>query len=447
MFKRFSNNYAPISDTGAGGMSTEMSKDDILDYLNADDDKGDKKDDDKPDDVVEGDDEPKPKDKAKDKVKEKKEPEPDDDEKTENEDDDEEIDLDELEESLKEPSEENLELVTPVSRARILKKYPNIFKDFPYLEKAYYREQQYTEIFSHPDDAKQAAEKANTLDQFETDIFSGNTEVLLRAVKDTTPKAFNKLVDNYLPTLARVDNDAHTHVVGNVIKQTIMAMVRNGKSSNNEALTTAAQILNQFVFASNDFEPPSTLTKNERPEVEDEEKTQLRARNQALIRERFEEARGELNTKVNNSIKSVVEQNIDPKDAMSDYVKRNAVRDAMEQVEKLIDSDTRFKTIVNKLWENAYKANFSKTSVDSIRSAYMSKAKTLLDAVVKKSRNEALRGIGKRVRDDDDTKARKPGQRSKSDNDERPRSSKSSGNSKEIPKGMSSLEFLMQDDD
>jgi hypothetical protein len=463
MFKRFSNNwqpfYAPISDAASGsGMSSEMSKDDILDYLNTDDDdKGDKKgaDDDKSDDLGkdEDDDKPKPKDKAKDKDKKEKESksDDDDDEKSEDDDDDEEIDLDELEESLEEPTEEKLELVTPVSRARILKKYPNIFKDFPYLEKAYFREQQFTEIFSHPTDAKQAYEKAQTLDQFENDILSGNTEVVLRTVKETTPKAFAKLVDNYLPTLAKVDNDAHTHVVGNVIKQTIMAMVRNGKGTGNEALTTAAQILNQFVFASNEFEPPSTLARNEKPEVEDEEKTQLRARNQALIKERFEEARGELNTRVNNSIKSVIEQNIDPKDAMSDYVKRSAIRNAMEEVESLIDKDVRFKTIVNKLWENAYKANFSRSSVDSIRSAYMSKSKTLLDSVIKKSRNEALRGIGKRVREDkdDDTKARdnKGQRRSKSDDDERPRSSKSSGNSKEIPKGMSSLEFLMQGDD
>jgi hypothetical protein len=49
--------------------------------------------------------------------------------------------LKEIEEELEPPTEEQLELVTPVRRKEILTKYPNLFKDFPYLEKAYYREQ------------------------------------------------------------------------------------------------------------------------------------------------------------------------------------------------------------------------------------------------------------------------------------------------------------------
>ena len=38
--------------------------------------------------------------------------------------------------------------MTPVRRKEILAKYPKLFKDFPYLEKAYYREQQFTEVLS-----------------------------------------------------------------------------------------------------------------------------------------------------------------------------------------------------------------------------------------------------------------------------------------------------------
>lgn len=466
MFKRFSNNWQPFfapADSASGGTPTigggsEMSKDDIYDFLSSDDD-DDKGADDKSDDLDEESDDDKSdkSDKGKDKDKsekksrsEKKDKDSDDDDSDEDEDDDD-IDLDELEESLEEPDDEKLELVTPVSRARILKKYPELFKDFPYLEKAYYREQQFTEIFPHPSDAKQALEKAQILENFEKDIFAGNTETILKAIKDETPKSFGKLVDNYMSTLAKIDNDAHTHVVGNVIKQTIMAMVRNGRKSGNEALTTAAQILNQFVFAESDFEPPTKFAKDDAPEQEDEEKVQLRRERESLIRQRFTESRDELNTRVSNSIKATIEQNIDPRSTMSDYVRRSAVRDAVEQVEQLIEKDTRFKTIVDRLWEKAFKENFSKSSLDSIRSAYVSKAKTLLDSVIKKSRNEALRGMGKRVREDkdetNDKSSRRDQRRSKSDDDERPRSRNSSGKSSDIPKGMSTLEYLMKDDD
>ncbi len=464
MFKLHSNNWqpyfaAPDGNAGGGGVpSSEMSKDDILDYLKDDDD--DKGDDDKSDDLDEGDDDKgdsKSKDKKKDKDTKKEKPkskdkddsDDDDDDDSKDDEDDDELDLDELEESLDDKvDEEKLELVTPVSRAKILKKYPELFKDFPYLEKAYFREQQFTEIFSHPDDAKQALEKAETLDKFETDLFSGNTETILRAIKSETPEAFNKLVDNYLPTLFKIDKDAHTHVVGNTIKQTIIAMVDEARNSDNKALEQAAQILNQFVFASSKFTPPTKLASESKTEVVDEEKVQLRKRSEELVRQRFEDARGELNSRVNNSIKATIEQNIDPRNSMTDYVKRTAVRDALEQVEKLITQDTRFKSIVDRLWEKSFKENFSRASQETIRSAYMTKAKTLLDSVIKKSRNEALRGMGKRVKDEDkDTNNKSSRRDQRKDDDEKPRSRNNSGKSSDIPRGMSTLEFLMKDDD
>jgi hypothetical protein len=83
--------------------------------------------------------------------------------------------------------------------------------------------------------------------------------------------------------------------------------------------------------------------------------------------------------------------------------------------------------------------------VDKIRSAYVSKAKTLLPSVIKKARNDALRGMGKRVKDDDDTtdeSTRKKGPVPSG----RPRSQSSNTGkikeAKDIPSGMSTLDFL-----
>jgi hypothetical protein len=466
MFKQFINNWHPFyappeSSSGGATANREMSKEDIYDALGDDsddnDDKGgdDESDDLDKDDKSDDDEKPKTKDKKKDKEdkkdksKSKSKSDDDDDEKSDDEDedeDDDELDLDALEEDLKEPTDDDLELVTPVSRAKILKKYPALFKDFPYLEKAYFREQQFTEIFPHPADAKEALEKASALDHFEKDLLSGNTEAILKSIKDDSPKSFAKLADNYMTTLYKVDSEAHTHVVGNIIKQTIMSMVSQGRRSNNEALQTAANILNQFVFASSDFEPPTKLSGDEKPDEVDEEKEQLKRERSELVKARFAEVRDDLNTRVNNSIRSTIEQNIDPRNSMNDYVKKNAIRDAQENLESLINSDKRFKAITDKLWEKAFKENFTRTSIDTIRTAYTSKARTLLDSVIKKSRIEALRAMGKRVntKDKNDDKSPRKGQ---SDNDERPRSKNKSGNSPTVPKGMSTLEFLMQDDD
>ena len=397
----------------------ELGKEDIIELLGEDDEKDEKLD-------------------IKEK-KEEKEPEKEDEEKEEKEEKDE---LDEELEELEEPDEDKLELTTPVRRKEILSKYPKLFKDFPYLEKAYYREQQFTEILSTIDDAKLAVSKAEVLDKFESDLGKGNLEPALKAVKNNEA-AFASLVDNYLPTLAKVDRDAYHHVVGNIIKTTTLAMIKEGESSKNEELQEAAKILNHFVFGNTQVTPPTNLAKPKEDTSKDDE---LARREREILQRQFEDSRDGLNTKVGNVLKSTIEANIDPKESMTDYVRRNATRECQEKLEELLDGDKRLGILIDKLWESAFKDGFSRSSLDKIKSAYLSRARTLLPTVIKQARNEALKGLGKRVVDDEDDTPKKgplPAGRSASSN-------KSSGKSereqaKAIPKDVSTRDYLMQD--
>lgn len=346
-------------------------------------------------------------------------------------------DLLELEQELEGPGEEELELIAPVRRKEILARYPNLFKEFPYLEKAYYREQKFTELLPTIDDAKAAVEAKQTLDRMEADVMGGNTELILRAVREQNPQGFAKIVDDYLPTLAKVDEKAYFHVLGNVTKHTIVAMVREGRKSGNEALASAAQILNQFVFGTSEFQPPQPLSK---PVPEDGREQQINEREQQFVRQQFENTRNDLNTRVNNTLKNTIDANIDPKKSMTDYVRKNASREAMEMLETVLSKDARFIALRDKLWEAAFKSNFSRESVERIKSAYLSRAKTLLPTVIKKARIDAMRGLGKRADEEErvDKTPVSPG---------RPRSNASGKISKasEIPKGMRTIDFLMQD--
>lgn len=379
--------------------------------------------------------------------------EEDTDEETDEEDEDEELSLeDEFEEDLKEPSEEDLELVTPVRRREILKKYPNLFKDFPYLEKAYWREQQFTEVFPTIDDAKTAREDAQILTKFEGDLLKGDIQTVLKAVKDKSPNAFNKVANNYLKTLADVDERAYLNVISNLTKHTISSMAAKARSSNNEALMQAATILNQFVFGSDEWVPPKELEVKE-DEPNNPKEKEISDREKAFNQRQFETARTDINTRVGNSLKATIDANIDPKKAMTDYVRKNASRDAMEILTGLINKDTRFKALNEKLWEAAFKANFSKESTDRIRAAHLSKAKTLLPSVLKKARIDALRGMGKRVRESADEDNNETTERKAPLAARKPASSGNKGghkvgkvtNAKDIPKGMSTLEFLNSD--
>src|SRR3990167_9176528 len=87
----------------------------------------------------------------------------DQDDDTKEEIEEKEPETEEKEEPEKEEEPERLDLVAPVRKKEILAKYPTIFKDFPYLEVAYFRDRQFSEIFPTVDDAKEAQEKADTL--------------------------------------------------------------------------------------------------------------------------------------------------------------------------------------------------------------------------------------------------------------------------------------------
>lgn len=441
--------YTPAdSNTGGNIPPGEMGKEDVIKFLGEDDepevidleDKGKKK-----VKAKEGEEELEEGLEDKDKKGREKEGEEEEEEET-NEEENEEDELAELERELEGPDEEQLELKTPVPRREILKKYPNLFKDFPYLETAYYREQQFTELLPTIDDAKKAVEKSRTLDKFENELMDGSVDTILKAVYGENKNAFYKIVDNYLPTLAEIDEKAYNHILGTVIKHTIMSMVSESNKSKNESLQTAAHLLNQFVFGSSEFEPPKKLSRNQSPE-ETDEGDKIKREKQEFARQKFTSVHEELNNRVEGMLKATIDANIDPKKSMTDYVRQTASRDAIETLTGLIERDSRFKSLMDRLWEKAFESNFDKESTDRIRKAYVSKAKTLLPSVIKKARNEALRGLGKRVKDDEEQEEREPTVRS-SRNNERPAAPKKVGNiknAKDIPAGMSTLEFLNSD--
>ena len=358
----------------------------------------------------------------------------------------EEDELKEIEEELAGPKEEDLEqLMTPVRRKEILAKYPNLFKDFPYLEKAYYREQQFTELLPTIEDARVAVDKANTMDTFERYIVQGgDISPVLAAAKEENPEAFNRIADNYLQALGSVDKQAYYHVLGNVIKDTIITMVREGRNLGDQGapLTAAANVLNQFVFGSQNFQPHHPLARRPDPNVQARE-YDLRQQQQQIVYTKFEGVREGLQTKADNVLKSTIDGHIDPRGTMSDYVKSHATAEAFDNLETLISKDARFRSLLDKLWEKAFQSDFDKESTDKIKSAYLSKAKTLLPSVIKRARSEAMRG---RKADDDDIlsiKADKKGPITPGRS-----TSPSSGKYKkasDIPKGMSTLDILMKD--
>lgn len=352
----------------------------------------------------------------------------------------EEDELAELEKELQGPTDEQLELMPAPRRKEILAAFPELFKKFPYLEKAYYRDQQYTELLPTIPDAKEAVEKSKAFDAINKRIEDGDIKSVLEVINKKDKNTFHSVVDNYLTSLNEVDPSAYLHVIGNVAKHITIQMVNEAKRINNEDLHKAAILMHQYAFGNSEFTPPQTLARPK--EQTNEKETDLDRREKEFNQRRYNEAQNDLSTKVNNSIKATIDKHIDPKQSMTDYVKRAAINDALANVNKFISQDTRFATIIDKLWEDSARRGFDKASVDKIRMACISKAQTLLPTVIKSARNEALKGLGKRqIEEKEETNDEKETP------EKRERSTSSNKSSKgKVPEGMTTREYLMADD-
>jgi len=338
-------------------------------------------------------------------------------------------------------TDDNLDIEAPPRKKEILKDFPELFKKYPFLEKMMYRDREYTQLFGSFDDAKEIAEKSENFSNFENQLLSGNTEEILKGVKDADEKAFNIIVDDYLPTLAKVDKEAYFHVVGNLNRRLIMEMVQEANDTGNDELKQAALLVNQFVFGSSKFTAPTQRVDKK----QDVEKNEVEQERLSLVRERFETARDDLQTKVDNTLRATISDYIDPKGNMSSYVKKNAVADAMRLLSSSIADDSSTVKNLDRLWRSAFEAKFSRDSLVKIQSFYLSKAKGNLKNAILKARAEALKDVQPRVKSETDE------EEEKEDNSRRPsrnispgRPSQPKGKNQQ-QKGESVTDFFMRD--
>jgi len=345
---------------------------------------------------------------------------------------------------LKAKDDDEIDIDAPPRKKEINKEFPEFFKKFPFMEKILYRDKQYTELFGSFDDAKEAAEKIEVFTNFETQLLSGKTDDILKNVKETDSKAFDKIVDDYLPSLARVDKDAYFEVVGNVTKQLISEMMREGKKSENEALQEAAALINQFIFGTTEFTP----SKPRVAEVKNEEAEKIEADRLNYVRERFDDARVDLQGRVDNILKNTIDQYIDPKSQMTAYEKKNAIKDALSDLHEMLGGDASLRKNLDKLWKASLDDKFSKTSLDKIQSAYLGVAKRNLATSIKKARAEALKDkTPKKAKEDTEEVEEEVEEKEtpKKGNITPGKPSKPNKDGKDIKKGQSVADFFAED--
>lgn len=350
--------YAPDSGTIGAVEEGSLSPQDVIDLMGADDDTKD-------DDSIKDDKEPSSGKKEPEEKKEKEEvPE---------------LQLEDVDE---------VEIQDIPRRREILKQFPEIFKKFPGIEKAIYREQQYSELFPTITEAKSAIESVKQYKEFESSLLSGDLGAVLKAVKNADSDAFKKIGGNFLQTIASVDQESYYGVINEVLQHAIYGMASQAQTDNNDDLKIAAQILNEFVFHSKQIKQPTakqvTQPNNDQQKLDNERMQFQQERLTAVIED--------ISSKAQNTIKSTVEKNIDPKNSMSAYVKSKAINDASDRMEQALLSDRRYMNMIDNLYAAAAKSGFDNASRTKIKNTIYTKAKAILPDIIREVRAEALKG-------------------------------------------------------
>lgn len=358
----------------------KLDVDDVEDFLSSGEE--DKVEDDKVDDEDETEEEPVT-------VKADDEDDEEGDDDTEEED---KVELKEEEDEDKEKldlkEEEEKDLNVPPKKKEILAKYPKFFEEFPSVERIIFRDKAYSEMFGSFDEAKEVFNKVERLNEFETQLLSGDTKDVLSTVKEADPKAFDKIVDNYLKSLFDVDPDAYKDVTENFAKRIILGMADHAKKKGDKELDDAAKRLHEFLFDTDQWTDMKVRVKSDKSE-EEESVAKERA---ALTQERFESARDGLTVKVDNVLKSTIAEHIDPRQAMTPYEKKHAVDETLKRLHEKVGSDPAFRKNLDRLWKAAFGDKFSSTTLDSIKRSYLGKSRVLLSSVIKEVRTEVLKG-------------------------------------------------------
>src|SRR6267142_857521 len=325
-----------------------------------------------------------------DNLEESKDKEDEDTDKEDKEEKDEELPVEEDEEIEENEEEELPETKLRPSIKSITKEFPEaekIFKKYPQLRDAYYREGKFSQLYATIEDAEEASVKAESLDAINADLMDGNTKDILQAINKDNPDSFKKIAANFLPTLQSLDENLFYETAIPLVNTAIRNLYLAGQKSKDNNMMGAAKIMAHFFHGSYDI--PASTERAKDPELENERK-KLQDEKNSIEREKFTEFDTSVNDRTRKFLSRTIEEGLDPNKSLSDFTKSKIIDEIIDRVGTELSKDRQHMASINKLWKLASQERFSAKSADRIISAFLSRAKQLIPEIRSKVKSEAL---------------------------------------------------------
>jgi hypothetical protein len=293
------------------------------------------------------------------------------------------------EDKEEEEKEEKEEEVThnELSIKALKEAFPELLKKFPDLKDSIFREREYTKIFGSVEDATEAQEKAQLLDQIAETTLQGDPTQLFSSLQKND--ALEEFAVNFLPHLYKANEKVFYKITDDIMARALNAANSHATKRSDKNLTLAVKYISTYIFNSEEV-PKAGVRKEvspERQELENEREKDRQAK--------YTETEDFVHSVTRNRLDKSIREGLDPDESMSDFVKGALVDKIIEDVGSIIEKDKIFQSQMISLWKRASKEGFSKDAKSRIITAYLARARRIIPSVRAKIRNEAGSSVNK----------------------------------------------------
>lgn len=265
---------------------------------------------------------------------------------------------------------------TPLIKA-INDKFKGIFKEFPEVKTAIFRDKAFREHFASPDEAREAKGLVENFEQIQTEIASGDAESVVKFLSETSKdgKATVKFGRNLIKSL-----ESNPKVYSAILFPTITGILKEAKEvaehHGNKNLQLSVEHLAAHLFGSKDGSIPEDSIKpdddNKNGEPSEAEKV-LAQKGKEFGEDVLETTFSEQSTLVETSL--AASKNIKP------ALKKSMISEINYQIGLRLKEDKAFGKVMEGHWKNAKAKGFPLAMRSSIKAAYLEGVKKLLPTV------------------------------------------------------------------
>lgn len=290
----------------------------------------------------------------------------------------------------KEKEKEEEIIFARVDYEDIKKEFPEFFKKFPSLKHAFFREQQFTEIYPSVEDAKAAQEAQNQLEDITEVVINGNAEQFLTDLKDENVEGYKRFSSNVLPALAKTDRDLYLDILSPELSRFIKNVYEHGKKENDANIQNAAKIVRKIIFggAYEDIEKEvqDPLISTRKTPNEEKLEKELAAENQR----KYDTLHATVTTTCYNELDKEIERGLADLKGEKEGIKKLIAKDIRAQILDAMNKDGGYMNRMNAIWKKESRNNFSGTSLETFKATFLAKAKAILPGIRAKVRKETL---------------------------------------------------------